>query len=285
MNFPFPLSPRAKKCGNGYIDICPAHDDREPSLSIRLRPDGLLLINCFAGCRFEDILKAAGISGIFQGEQSLSQEQLDKIVRDENKRKKANRDRALKIWSETVPLENTLSQVYLNSRGLKIWGQSLRHHNRLFHSPTSDYRPALVAAVERDGVISGIHRIFLDEDGKKLSKMMLGDCKGGAVHLGGTGDTLIVSEGIENGLAFAQFENGGMGEYWAALSTSGLKALQLPDRPSTLIVAADSDDTGTNAAFALISRAANEGWNARFIAPSPGKDWNDELLEALGHAN
>ena len=285
MTFPFPLSPRAKKCSGGYIDICPAHDDREPSLSLRVTPDGLLLVNCFAGCHYEDVLRAAGVLGNFQLKPMVSGEQIDKALSDEIERKRGNTDRARKIWSETVPIENTLSQVYLNSRGLTIWGKSLRHHNHLFHSPTSEHLPALVAAVKRDGVITGIHRIFLDKDGKKLDKMMLGDCKGGAVHLGGQGDTLIVSEGIENGLAFAQLDNWEMGEYWAALSTSGVKSLQLPDHPSNLIVAADGDDAGTNAAFALISRAANEGWNARFIAPSPGKDWNDELREALGHAN
>ena len=40
---------------------CPAHEDRSPSLSIRERDDGMVLINCFAGCGAIDILDALGL--------------------------------------------------------------------------------------------------------------------------------------------------------------------------------------------------------------------------------
>jgi putative DNA primase/helicase len=39
---------------------CPAHDDQNPSLSIRDGDDGVLL-KCFAGCSFDEICDAAGI--------------------------------------------------------------------------------------------------------------------------------------------------------------------------------------------------------------------------------
>lgn len=41
---------------------CSAHNDRGPSLSIRLLPDGRILIWCFAGCGAADILAAIGLS-------------------------------------------------------------------------------------------------------------------------------------------------------------------------------------------------------------------------------
>jgi hypothetical protein len=59
----FPLSPRAKRNGNGYVDTCPAHDDGTPSLSINHTEDGKLLLHCFAGCSFEEILAATGLKG------------------------------------------------------------------------------------------------------------------------------------------------------------------------------------------------------------------------------
>ncbi len=43
---------------------CPAHDDREPSLSIRDGVDGEPVFNCFAGCDWRDIkdvLRARGL--------------------------------------------------------------------------------------------------------------------------------------------------------------------------------------------------------------------------------
>lgn len=46
--------------GNRYSAICPAHDDRNPSLSITDDGDKLL-IHCFAGCSTEDILNAVGM--------------------------------------------------------------------------------------------------------------------------------------------------------------------------------------------------------------------------------
>jgi len=49
-----------KKQGDGWIAKCPAHDDKEPSLSITTKGDKVLL-HCFAGCSQEDVLKAVGL--------------------------------------------------------------------------------------------------------------------------------------------------------------------------------------------------------------------------------
>lgn len=40
---------------------CPAHDDRHPSLSIRLAEDGKLLLKCWSGCGAADIVAAVGM--------------------------------------------------------------------------------------------------------------------------------------------------------------------------------------------------------------------------------
>ena len=45
-----------------WISHCPAHDDRNPSLTIRQAEDGRLLIHCFAGCGAADVLAAVGLS-------------------------------------------------------------------------------------------------------------------------------------------------------------------------------------------------------------------------------
>ena len=39
-----------------YKALCPGHNDREPSLSIK-EADGKILLKCFSGCELADILK------------------------------------------------------------------------------------------------------------------------------------------------------------------------------------------------------------------------------------
>ena len=46
--------------GDSYTACCPAHDDKNPSLAIRLEGDRVLL-HCFAGCQFSDITGAVGM--------------------------------------------------------------------------------------------------------------------------------------------------------------------------------------------------------------------------------
>lgn len=51
-----------KRSGNGYIARCPAHDDKNPSLSVGLSDNGkIILIHCHAGCADADILGKLGL--------------------------------------------------------------------------------------------------------------------------------------------------------------------------------------------------------------------------------
>jgi hypothetical protein len=44
-----------------YQALCPAHEDREPSLNLSEGEDGRALIKCFAGCTSEQIIDALGL--------------------------------------------------------------------------------------------------------------------------------------------------------------------------------------------------------------------------------
>ena len=46
----------------GWQARCPSHDDKSPSLSIAIRQDGAPLLHCHAGCRFEDVVSAIGLT-------------------------------------------------------------------------------------------------------------------------------------------------------------------------------------------------------------------------------
>ncbi len=50
-----------KKSGEGYMAHCPAHIDNKRSLSVKETDMGVVLLKCFAGCQFEEVLKAINL--------------------------------------------------------------------------------------------------------------------------------------------------------------------------------------------------------------------------------
>lgn len=52
---------RVRKSGNGWSAKCPAHDDRENSLSVGIGNVGQILLRCFAGCPAGGVVAALGL--------------------------------------------------------------------------------------------------------------------------------------------------------------------------------------------------------------------------------
>lgn len=50
-----------KKTASGFMVKCPAHKDKTASMSVTQTADGKILVKCFAGCRFEEIVGALGL--------------------------------------------------------------------------------------------------------------------------------------------------------------------------------------------------------------------------------
>lgn len=54
---------KVKRTGqDSYIACCPAHGDKNPSMTIREVDDGRILMHCFAGCSVEEILGSIGMT-------------------------------------------------------------------------------------------------------------------------------------------------------------------------------------------------------------------------------
>ncbi len=257
---------------------CPAHDDRSPSLSIAIAKDGRTLVKCHAGCSQDAVIGALTALNLWRGEPSQPSP-----VHAEAARRNPNGEYALKLWAECRPAQGTIVEVYLRSRGITIpVPDSLRFHPKLKY-PEGGTWPAMVAVVQRgpDGAAIAIHRTFLKPDGSgkapvQKQKMMLGPCQGGAVRLAEAGDWLGVGEGIETCLTVLQ-EVGK--PVWAALSTSGLKALELPPIVKEVTVLADADAAGEEAALDAGRRWKRAGLIAKIARPDDGcSDFNDVLL-------
>ena len=278
----------ARRMGRRWIACCPAHDDRSPSLSISDRGDGVPLVHCHAGCeqrRVIDALKLRELWPInrtgFRSKviRSHPTPQATEIEDGENDR---NSEAALHIWRTTQPASGTPVERYLRQRGITLQvPETLRFHPGLKH-PSGSIWPAMVALVTRgaDNVSMAVHRTFLSLDGNAKApvepqKMMLGPCCGGSVQLAPADELLMVGEGIETCLAAMQATRL---PAWAALSTSGLRSLDLPEQVRDVIVLADADDPGEAAARDAARRWKRQGRHVRIARPPRGADFNDLLM-------
>jgi putative DNA primase/helicase len=274
-----------RKGGSGWTARCPAHDDRTPSLSIRDAENNKVLVRCHAGCDQERVIATLRSRGLWKengphrfirpAPRAAATSQPD---RDDAKRSNT----ALAIWLAATPAGGSPVKTYLASRGLHLPPPpTLRFHAGLKH-PSGGIWPAMVALVTNgtDGAPLAIHCTYLTRDGAgkapvEPTKMMLGPCRGGAVRLAAPGDVLMVGEGIETCLTAMQASR-----YlaWAALSTSGLRSLDLPTSIRDVIVLADGDDAGEAAARDCAWRWKQEGRRVRIARPPRGMDFNDMLL-------
>ncbi len=253
---------------------CPVHHDINPSLTIR---DGErnILLKCHAGCDPGDIISVLRQRGIWPGRKST-----DTI--SPRRQTTSNAGFALDIWRQCQAASGTLVETYLRGRGITISPPaSLRYHPGLKHSSTGLLLPCMVAAVQSvDGAVTGIQRIFLRTDGSDKAnvsnpKMMLGDIAGGAVRFARSAPKLCIAEGIETAIAVMQ-ESGI--PTWAALSTSLMKRIILPPEVEHVVICADHDQAGIDAAHGAARRMQDEGRTVRIALPSePGRDFCDEL--------
>lgn len=53
---------KVRRTGHGtWQALCPAHDDRTPSLAVRELSDGRVLLHCFGGCEVYSVLSAISL--------------------------------------------------------------------------------------------------------------------------------------------------------------------------------------------------------------------------------
>jgi hypothetical protein len=197
--------------------------------------------------------------------------------------------KALAIWRSAQDPHGTAAEAYVRGRGY-TWPipASLRYHRAVWHPFAAENFPALVAGVQGpDRRFSGVWRIYLTADGDKApvenAKLGLGAVAGGAVRLGPPARRLYVTEGIETALAVRQVDVGRI--VWAALSTTGLRRLELPPMVRELVIVADRDPAGLEAASACAENHRADGVDV-FVVDQvggldvpKGYDAADRLLE------
>ena len=249
---------------NGWVIQCPAHDDRTPSLSIQML-NGQPVWKCHAGCSQADV-QAALIREGFLIEDGRSRY---RPPGDEARRKQAW---IARTWDATVPISGTPAAEYLLSRGLPQWCTTLS--SLRWHAQT---KQMMAEFVDNDGKRFGLHRTTIPGKVRRA----IGPIKGCAIQLMPTdltfNGTLAVAEGIETALAFADIYQT---RTWALYNATNMAAWIPPGELKHLVIAADFDGAGLQAAEKLLARLP-AGISGEIRLPGGmdyyGSDWNDIL--------
>ena len=272
-----------RRYGAAPCPVCqPSGHKLQNALTLADGNDGRLLLNCKkSACSFLDILVAAGIgSGEYKAPDPSAIAAREAQQRADEQRRAAQADH---VWRESQPIQGTLAEVYLRSRGITCpLPKALRFHAACWHGPTAKRYPAMIAAVQGNK-LAAVHRTYLRADGSGKAdvdtpKMMMGSTAGAAVRLAERQGELVVCEGVETALSLSSGLLSAPTAVWAALSASGMRGLSLPPQAGQLTIASDGDAAGREAASALAARADALGWRVTLLPAPEGLDWNDVLL-------
>ncbi len=260
---------------------CPAHDDRSPSLSVRVG-DRSLFFHCFSGCDTLDVLRALRWGGTIDRAGILST--------DEAAPAESGNMRSLisRLWDRASTVENTPAANYLSGRGIVSHSAQLRFHPRVQLGPKSDatwHRAMLAAVRDARGALIAIHRTFLDpvapqKAGFDNPKRLLGLPEQGAVQLGQSRSVLGLAEGIETALAASMIH---AIPVWAVLGNERFGMVSIPAQVTELVILADNDAGGQRAAQLALDGQQRGGLALRVVWP-PGafNDWADVLAARRG---
>lgn len=291
------------RAGREWKGCCPFHPDKSPSFTIYADDRRFQCFGCGAqGDVLDFVARAYGVKlpaaiEMLDGGALRELEQ----QRAPAKPKTDMRLIAQRIVKASVPIEGTPAAIYLRSRGIMIdLPHTLRfarlappkiEGNGVLAANGPGLLPTLVAVVtDPAGSLVALQRTYLTEDGRKAAtkatdsdrkpkvKYSLGNVIGGSIQLGPPSPSILVCEGLEDGLTLAQ----GLGRsVWVAAGTSMLPQMVFPEQVRAIVIGADGDAGGRAAAAKAASAFAVAGLKTRIMYPAQGfKDFNAELMGA-----
>jgi hypothetical protein len=188
---------------------------------------------------------------------------------------------ARQIWSETIPLQNTMGAYHLTCRGITIIDFSdVRFHPNCFHEWERKTYPAIVAAVrDRHDEIVAVQRIYLENDGRdraKIEKQKLckGPVRGNAIRLTPVARILQLCESVEDGLALLQITGR---PTWAVPGAGFMVSFEPPPTVLELVPSPDNDKAGHDVIEKAAPLLTGRRVRVRCLLPPANADWCDVL--------
>ena len=269
----------------------PGHSGKDRSLSIKIDPtarDGFIF-HSFAGdspvdCR-NYILAALGLK---VSQDSYKQAQLGRARPNADAPVGSSLDRsalALRLWQEARDPRGTMVEGYLESRGLTLPDDVADGVVR-FH-PALKYNGSILGgmvALFRDiktNTPCGVQRTFLDQDGRKVDRWMLGRAKQAAIKIDADDNVtmgLTIGEGFETSLAARL---AGVRPVWAAGSKGSIAKFPVLAGVEAITILGEVGDRGANhrASQECANRWIEAGQEAFIVTPLLGNDLNDAWRE------
>lgn len=276
---------KLEAAGAEFKACCPFHADRSPSFTIFSGGQRFHCFGCGATGDVLDFVQRAYAVTLPEAARMLGAGDVPTVrlgAGPAHSPKASRSPEAASIWERAQPVAGTPAEAYLRFRGIVPPYPAVLRFLRL---PCGNLgaTPCLICAVQDvAGTVTGIQRIFLAADGNGKAdiakpKLSLGKVKGGAIRLGdldGSG-RLTVCEGPEDGLSLLAMLGGPV---WVSAGTTFLPAMQFPAEVRSVLIGADNDPAGRDAADKAARAFAARGLAARILRPLDGfKDFNDEL--------
>lgn len=264
---------------NSILCPGPQHSAKDRSLCVTFPSDDQFVVHSHAGddwqeCR-DHVRKRLNLEWNFS--------RSDPIVTAPDTSQEERIQFALRLWQEAIDPHGTAVERYLSNRGLQIddglAGAVLRYHSALRYNGSTT--PGMIA-LYRDIVTNepcGIHRTFLDRDGRKIDRKMLGRAKGAAIKLDADENVtsgLTIGEGVETCMSGRV---GGFRPAWALGSADAIASFPVLPGIDALTILGETDATGANDRATLVcaQRWLNARREVRSVKPRNGGDVNDVL--------
>lgn len=294
------LKPRGKR---ELVGLCPFHAERTPSFEVNDSKGTYHCHGCgVGGDAIRALMRLEGMS-FRDAVLTLNDGDLPVITEEERARRKADDERqvaerialARSICERMVSPVGTPAEVYARSRGIVAplpasvgFVMTPRWRNPETGEVGRDHPAIAFVAHDVHGDVVGVQCVFLADggrrkydrvrpDGRKAkAKLSFGIIAGSAVRLGEAAEELIVVEGPEDGLALMQERRRPV---WVAAGASVLPKMEFPDAVRSVVVCADNDQAGNDAADAAERAFIRRGLRVRIMWPDARfKDYNDQLL-------
>lgn len=256
------------KQGTGWVAQCPAHDDRNPSLSVGRGKDGRVLLHCHAGCSPRDILDGIGLDpqAMFMDYDPSRVSSGNIIhVRAWNRRQESPRPpkptRRVKthhwdyLWPDGRPAARVVRYDVVDKETGEIVGKTFTQHKidddgtvlpnldgmdmPLYHAPE------IAAAIKADLPVIAICEGEKDADTATSLGLVATTCAQGAGS-------------------------------WRPHHTATLAGA------SNVTIIADNDAPGTEHAMRVREQLVDAGISVRIVRPKQGKDLTDHVAAGFG---